>query len=75
MNTISIRLPSLVINSIDQNANQFKISRTEYIRKAIDLMNKKIIKLNQRKRMQKASLKTREDSLRINKEFEAIEYG
>jgi mRNA-degrading endonuclease RelE of RelBE toxin-antitoxin system len=51
-----------------------KINRTEYPCSATKFMNNKMAQLEKQKQLKRASLKTSEHSLVINKEFSKIEY-
>lgn len=66
MSIISIRLPDELLQSIDNEAQTLNLSRTEYIRKAIEHMHATVEKELRKERLKKASLKVRAESLRIN---------
>jgi metal-responsive CopG/Arc/MetJ family transcriptional regulator len=74
MNTISLRLPNAAINETDKFAHKLNLSRTEYIRKAIILMNQQMKYTEKNQRMLDASLRTRKESMLVNKEFSEIEH-
>ena len=42
MTTISIRLPDEILHEVDKIAKDLKVSRTEYLRRAILAMNRKV---------------------------------
>ena len=71
---ISVRLDDHLCHEMKTKAHSLKLSQTDYIRKAIQLMNDEIEKKARRERLQKASLCVREDSMRINAEFSEIEH-
>lgn len=71
---VSIRLDDDLFRELKENANALQVSQTDYIRRAITFMNKRIEKRERRKRIQRASLLCRESSMRINAEFSEIEY-
>ena len=73
-NTICLRLADNYVHDADRFADRLHLSRAEYIRKAIMLMNKKMQQLEKYQRLQMASLKTRETSMEVNREFSDIEY-
>lgn len=74
MPVISIRLPEKLLHQLDQMAKLLHIQRTEYIRKAIEHMNTEIDKNARKEKLVQASLRVREESMRINKEFSDIEH-
>lgn len=73
MSSISIRISENSVHELDKWANKFHLRRADYIRKAIELMNSKMEKLERRDRLERASLKVRDHSLQINKEFDEVE--
>ena len=73
MSAISIRISESSIHEIDKWANKFHLRRADYVRHAIELMNRKMEKLERRNRLVQASKKVRDHSLKINTEFEEIE--
>jgi metal-responsive CopG/Arc/MetJ family transcriptional regulator len=74
MSVISIRLPDKLLNQLDHMARFLHIKRAEYIRKAIEHMNEEIDKNERKEKLIQASLRVRNDSMRINKEFSDIEH-
>lgn len=75
MTTIAIRLQDEIINNLDINARTLHLSRTAYIKQAIIEMNNTLQKNKRTERLISASLRVREESMRINHEFSAIEYA
>ena len=73
MSVISIRLPERLLQDLDHMAHLLHIQRAEYIRKAIEYMNENIIKNQRKEQLIQASLRVRNESMRINKEFSDIE--
>lgn len=73
MKAISLKLPDELVSRSDEYAETLSISRAEYIRRAIEHMNKEIGVVLRADRMKKASRKVREESMRINAGFDAIE--
>jgi Arc/MetJ-type ribon-helix-helix transcriptional regulator len=49
------------------------MSRAEYVRQAITEMNEKVAAELLRQRLQQASRKVRQESMRVNREFAAFE--
>lgn len=74
MITITIRIPDKLLHEMDCNAHASHMPRAEYVRRAIENMNAEINKKARAKRLQKISLKVREESMRINNEFSDIEH-
>ena len=73
MNTISMRLPDHLLRDLDKRAAELDIPRTEYIRRAIVAMNFAIEDAKRRERLQRASLKVRAESMKVNAQFAAVE--
>ncbi|EKD78097.1 MAG: hypothetical protein ACD_42C00043G0003 [uncultured bacterium] len=71
---ISIRLDENLLRSTKNKARLLHLSQTEYIRRAIEQMNKKTEQLARRRRLKHASLRVRKESLKINTEFDDVEY-
>jgi len=57
----------------DRNARTLGISRAEYIRRAIERMNREAEASALAKRITNASYRVRDESMRVNAEFAAIE--
>ena len=75
MSVISIRLPEQLLQQLDHMARFLHIQRAEYIRKAIEHMNEEINKNERKEKLVQASLRVRDESMRINREFSDIEHG
>ncbi len=73
MNTISMRLPDELLRELDKRAAELDLPRTEYIRRAIRAMNVAIDDAKRRERLQRASLKVRAESMKVNAQFAALE--
>ncbi|MCK4870836.1 MAG: CopG family transcriptional regulator [Gammaproteobacteria bacterium] len=74
MTAISIRLTNKFVDETDVLAHKLHMSRTEYIRHAIEEMNRLVAQNERKKRIANASLKTRAESMRVNREFSEIEH-
>jgi Arc/MetJ-type ribon-helix-helix transcriptional regulator len=72
---VSIRLNDRLLQAIKVNAHLLHLSKTEYIRKAIELMNAETENQKQKERLKNASFLVRKESMKINAEFEDIEHG
>jgi len=73
MNTISIRLPDSLLREVDLRAKELQIPRAEYLRRAIVSMNQESRSRRQRDRLMEVSGRVKEESMKVNREFEAIE--
>ena len=71
---VSVRLSEPLIEAMNQNAHALHLSQTDYIRKAIELMNHETEKKKRAERLMNASLRVREESMKINAEFDEIEH-
>ena len=75
MNAISMRLPEDVLRDLDRRAALLNLSRTEYIRAAVQAMNQAVDKERRKARIRNASLRVRVESLKVNAEFARIEHA
>jgi metal-responsive CopG/Arc/MetJ family transcriptional regulator len=73
MKAISLKLPEDLLEDSGHCAEALDLSRAQYIRKAIEKMNTETRTRFRAKRMAEASLRVREESMRVNAEFAAIE--
>ncbi len=74
MRTISLSLTDAVLERSGRCAEALAISRAEYIRRAIQAMNRETEAQLRADRLANASRKVRDESMRVNAEFDAIEY-
>lgn len=74
MTMVTLRLPDDIIHKIDLNAHLLHMSRSEYIKKAIFEMNYEIQNRERSQRLMAASQRVRQQSMKINAEFAAIEH-
>jgi len=74
MTTISIRIPEDILNDVDRFSRDLKVPRTEYLRQAILLMNRKVKEDRRRIRIMKLSQRVRAESMRVNAEFSEVEH-
>lgn len=74
MTTISIRIPDDILNDVDRFSKDLKVPRTEYLRQAILLMNRKVKEDRRRIRIMKLSQRVRAESMRVNAEFSEVEH-
>ena len=73
MATISIRFKDEVLAELNEHSRSLHIPRAEYVRQAVVAMNKRVDEELRRKRIMEASRRVREESMRVNAEFDAIE--
>jgi predicted transcriptional regulator len=73
MRAISLRLSSDLLKATGQCARALGIPRTEYIRRAIEKMNRESESRQHLARLTKASRRIRRESMRVNAEFAAVE--
>ncbi|MBS0359160.1 MAG: ribbon-helix-helix domain-containing protein [Proteobacteria bacterium] len=74
MTTISVRISNELLQELDMRAKMLNIQRAEYIRKAIESMNHEILNQENKKKIMQASLRVREESMKINAEFSRGEH-
>ncbi len=73
MGSISLKLPDDLLRKSDHCAEAARLSRAEYIRRAIERMNRETEARLRADRLAKASRKVRKESMKVNAEFSAIE--
>jgi len=73
MEAISLKLPEDVLETSRRCADTLHLSRAAYIRRAIERMNRQTQALLRARRLAEASKKVRKESMRVNREFAAIE--
>lgn len=73
MAAISLKLPDPLLSASDECATALQLSRAEYIRRALELMNRNARADLRAERLRSASLRVRRESMRINAEFDAVE--
>lgn len=73
MGAISLKLPEDVLETSRRCADTLHLSRAAYIRRAIERMNRQTQAFLRAKRLADASKKVRKESMRVNREFAAIE--
>jgi hypothetical protein len=73
MGTISLKLPEDVPEQSRRCADTLHLSMAAYIHRAVEHMNRQAPALLRARRLAEASKKVRKESLRVNREFAAIE--
>lgn len=73
MTTISLRIPDELLDEVTRHSKEMHLPRTEYIRKSLISMNQYAELTARRKRMMKVSRFVRDESMKVNVEFDAME--
>ena len=73
MGAISLKLSDEMVEASGECARALRLSRAEYIRRAIERMNRETRAQLRAKRLAAVSRKVREESMRVNAEFAAVE--
>jgi hypothetical protein len=73
MGAISLKLAEDVMEISCRCADTLHLSMAAYIRRAVEHMNRQAPALLRARRLAEASKKVRKESLRVNREFAAIE--
>ena len=73
MKTISLKLPEDLEEASRRCAESLRLSRAAYIRLAVERMNQEMKTRERARRLAEVSRRVRTESMRINKEFSAIE--
>jgi metal-responsive CopG/Arc/MetJ family transcriptional regulator len=73
MRSIALKLPEDLMAESGRLADSLCLSRAEYIRIAIRRMNRKMAARLRAQRLAEISLRVREESMKVNAEFAAIE--
>ena len=70
---ISLKLPEQLLERSGEYARALRLSRAEYIRQAIERMNRETRARLRAERLAEVSRRVRDESMRVNAEFAAIE--
>jgi hypothetical protein len=73
MQSIALKLPEELVKASERAASSLQVSRAEYIRRAIEEMNRKMLAEARARQMAEASRRVRGESMRVNREFEEVE--
>jgi hypothetical protein len=73
MRSIALKLPEDLMAESGRLADTLCVSRAEYIRMAIRRMNRKLAGRLRAERLAEVSKRVREESMKVNAEFAAIE--
>ncbi|MBI4492655.1 MAG: CopG family transcriptional regulator [Chloroflexi bacterium] len=73
MGAISLKLSDELVEASGECARALRLSRAEYIRRAIERMNRETRAQLRARRLAEVSARVREESMRVNAEFAAVE--
>ena len=73
MDAISLKLPEELLKASGRCARALGMSRAEYIRHAIERMNRDAEASARTARLVKASSRVRQESMRVNAQFAVVE--
>jgi Arc/MetJ-type ribon-helix-helix transcriptional regulator len=73
MRSIALKLPDELLEESSRYAGGLRVSRAEYIRIAIRRMNRRTAARLRAERLAEVSKRVRDESMRVNAEFAAIE--
>lgn len=74
MGAISLKLPDDLLENSRRYATTLRLSRAAYIRRAIERMNRETQAQLRARRLAEVSRKVRKESLRVLRQFAAIEH-
>lgn len=74
MSLVSIRLDDKLLQEVKVRAHTMHLSQSNYIRRAIEHMNEEAKLQARKERLEQASLRVRDESMKINAEFSRIEH-
>ncbi|HEX2482450.1 MAG TPA: CopG family transcriptional regulator [Methylomirabilota bacterium] len=75
MAAISLKLTDALLEASGRCAKALRLSRAEYIRRAVERMNKETRAQVRARRLAELSRRVRRESMRVNREFQGIEHS
>jgi metal-responsive CopG/Arc/MetJ family transcriptional regulator len=75
MAAISLKLTDALLEASGRCAKALRLSRAEYIRRAVERMNKDTRAQVRARRLAEISQRVRRESMRVNREFQGIEHS
>ncbi|AFC70658.1 ribbon-helix-helix protein, CopG family [Rickettsia australis] len=69
MSALTVRLPDDLAKEVAKRAKKLHISRSQYIRRSIETMNKSLYEQERKEQLFAISMRTRKESMKINSEF------
>lgn len=73
MSMVSVRLPDKLLEQVNAFALELEIPRAEYMRMALEAMNREMLGKRRRERLKALSLRVRGESMKVNAEFEGLD--
>ena len=73
MKAISLNLPEETLDAASRCSAALRLARAEYIRRAVERMNRHVEADLRARRMRQAAEKCREEDRKVNAEFAAVE--
>jgi hypothetical protein len=73
MPAISLKLTDALLEASGRCAKALRLSRAEYIRRAVERMNKDTRAQMRARRLAEISRRVRRESMQVNREFQGIE--
>ena len=73
MAAISLKLTDALLEASGRCAKALRLSRAEYIRRAVERMNKETRAQMRARRLADISRRVRRESMQVNREFQGIE--
>jgi len=73
MSMVSVRLPDKLLEQVNELALELEIPRAEYMRMALEAMNREMLEKRRHERLKALSLRVREESMKVNAEFEGLD--
>ncbi|MBI4874300.1 MAG: hypothetical protein HY822_06685 [Acidobacteria bacterium] len=73
MKTIALKIPEELLEASQRCASSLHVPRAEYIRTAIDRMNRRTLRQMRARRMAEVSRRVRAESMAVNEEFSLFE--
>ena len=73
MAAISLKLTDALLEASGRCAKALRLSRAEYIRRAVERMNKETRAQVRARRLAEISRRVRRESMQVNREFQGIE--
>ncbi|MBS4096955.1 MAG: ribbon-helix-helix domain-containing protein [Sulfuricella sp.] len=75
MSMVSVRLPDALLEQVNAFSREMDIPRAEYVRLALEAMNREMLEKRRRERLKALSLRVREESMKVNAEFDGLDDG
>ena len=72
MKSISLNLPEEMLDAAGRHSPTLRLPRAEYIRRAVDRMNRHVEADLRARRTRQAAAKCREDDMKVYAEFAAV---